>query len=101
MRVLLHDQALRDVRGILEWLDKDSSRASEGFLEEFTKSAGFIAAHPDAGHPSGKFRRWNSKRFPFHFLYLAPDDRDEIWIMVVRHDSRHPSYGVSCCLPEP
>ena len=40
------------------------------------------------GHPCGKFRR-----YPVHFLYLMR-------VMVIRHDARHPSYGVRRRIPE-
>ena len=94
MRVLLHEGAIRDVRGIVEQLSEDSARAVDRFYEEFEAAADFVSRHPEVGHPCGSFRRWNFKRFPYHLLYEAFPATGEIWIMVIRHDRRHPSYGM-------
>jgi len=100
MRVLLHEGAIQDVRDIVEQLSEDSGKAVDRFYDEFGAAAEFVARHPDAGHPCGSFRRWNFKKFPFHLLYEAVPESGELWIMVVRHDRRHPSYGVTRRLPE-
>ena len=93
MRVLLHEEAIRDVREIVEQLSEDSAKAVEQFYDEFEAAAKLVSQRPGAGHPCGGFRRWNFKRFPFHLLYEAFPAKGELWIMVVRHDRRHPSYG--------
>ena len=100
MRVFLHEGAIRDVREIVDGLSEDSAKAVERFHEEFQAAAEFVARHPEAGHPCGRFRRWNLKRFPCHLLYEPFAKSDELWIMVVRHDRRHPSYGVKRHLPD-
>lgn len=100
MRVFLHEGAIRDVREIVEWQSEDSAKAADRFFAEFHAVAGFVAAHAHAGHPCGRFRRWNFKRLPFHLLYMAFAEKDELWIMVVRHDRRHPSYGMKRRLPD-
>ncbi len=94
MRISLHELAIDDLREIEAWLSEDSASAPAKFFDEFRTAAAFIATHPQAGHPCGKFRRWNLKRFPFHLLYLVPGDDDQLWIMVVRHNRRHPSHGM-------
>jgi plasmid stabilization system protein ParE len=101
MRVLLHEKAIRDLREIVEQLSEDSAKAVEQFYSEFDSAADFVARHPEVGHPCRRFRRWNFKRFPFHLLYEALSGRGEIWIMVVRHDRRHPSYGMKRRIPDP
>jgi hypothetical protein len=32
------------------------------------------------------------KRFPYHLLYVVEDDT--IFMVVFRHDKRHPSFGI-------
>lgn len=101
MREFLHELAINDVREIVDWLEVESEIVSKGFVREFRTAVAFVAKHPLAGHPCGGFRRWNLHRYPFHFLYLVSEERDELWIMVVRHDARHPSHGLQRRIPEP
>ncbi len=101
MRRFLHELAVGDVREIAGWLERESPQAARGFAAEFKAAVDFVAKHPLAGHPCGKFRRWNLRRYPVHFLYLQSDEKNEIWVMVVRHDARHPSYGLLRRPPEP
>ncbi|MGC4015699.1 MAG: type II toxin-antitoxin system RelE/ParE family toxin [Luteolibacter sp.] len=101
MRILFHSLALEDVREIVTPLDAESLQAADGFLSELRKAGALLASHPGMGHPAGPFRRWNLGRWPYHLLYLERPDDGEIWIMVVRHQARHPRHGLSRRLPEP
>ena len=94
MRVLLHEGAIRDIRDIAAQLSEDSTKALEQFYDQLDAAAEFVVRYPDVGHPCGIFRRWNFKRLPYHLLYEAHPDRGELWIMVVHHERRHPSYGM-------
>ena len=38
-------------------------------------------------------RRVNLERFPFHFLFRIVGET--VWVLVVRHHRRHPSFGMS------
>ena len=40
----------------------------------------------------GDLRRANLKRFPYHFLYRVAGDC--VRVLVVRHNRRHPDYGL-------
>ena len=41
----------------------------------------------------GGYRRTALATFPYHFLYEI--DSFGIWIAILRHDRRHPSYGLN------
>jgi plasmid stabilization system protein ParE len=99
MRVVVHSGASRDLFEIADWLEEDSASARERFIAEFDSAQAFLSAHPGVGHPSGRFRRWNLQRFRYHLLYQIDEKREELWIMVVRHDSRHPAYGTKRRIP--
>ncbi|MCW1886167.1 type II toxin-antitoxin system RelE/ParE family toxin [Luteolibacter flavescens] len=101
IQVRLHEGAIRDLREILDQLSNDSERAVEQFYVELDAAAEFITRHPGAGHPCRRFRRWNFRKFPYHLIYIAPDGRGETWIMAVRHDRRHPGYGMRRRVPDP
>ena len=51
------------------------------------------AENPLRFHLVGReFRRINLQRFPYHVLYDARSD--SIRVMIVRHNKRHPDYGM-------
>ncbi|MCW1925857.1 type II toxin-antitoxin system RelE/ParE family toxin [Luteolibacter arcticus] len=99
--MLLHEGAIRDIRDIVEQLSEDSAKAVEQFYHQLDAAAEFVVRHPEVGHPSGRFRRWNFKKFPYHLLYEVFSGSGELWIMVVRHDRRRPSYGMKRRPPDP
>lgn len=93
-----HPLVAEDVSEAVKSYRNRSAKAAEAFLNEFYALCDRIEKSGGGGHPCGRFRRRNFRRFPFHLLYA--ERGDEIWIMVVRHDSRHPSYGMSRRIPD-
>ncbi len=98
IRIYSHPGAKRDAEEIFDYLSDVSSAAATKFTEEFESAVYKVAHHPGVGHPCGRFRRRNIRRLSYHILYLQRGN--EIWIMVVRHDARHPSYGMRRRIPE-
>lgn len=62
------------------------------FTEDFLRSVSLAVNFPlmYRAYENG-LRRVNLRRFPYNILFFVTDT--EIRIQVVRHSSRHPSYG--------
>lgn len=69
-----------------------SPNLANAFREELASSVAAAAAQPLRFHPVSEFRRINLKRFPYHVLFKC--DAQVIRIMVVKHNKRHPNFGV-------
>lgn len=92
--VIFHTRVQRDMDDILRFY---RSEAGEGvanrFFDSFVRTVDKSLQNPNFFHPvSGLLRRAPVQGFPFHFLYRKIPDG--IRILVLRHDSRHPSYGL-------
>lgn len=73
------------------------SQIALNFYDEFKRYAGLAAKSPLSyriyAEDPAEIRRVNFRQFPYHFLFRRID-RVTIRILVVRHDHRHPSYGL-------
>lgn len=87
-----------DIREAIEYYFKTAgSSIASDFYEEFLQRAEVATKSPYSyriylDDPT-QIRRADFRRFPYHFLYRALND-STIRILVVRHDHRHPSYGL-------
>lgn len=98
MKFQLNSAVYNDLREIMEYYDEaaDSDVASS-FYDEFRHYADLAAMTPKSysvylDSPE-KIRRVNFKRFPYHFLFREIDN-NKIRILIIRHDHRHPAYGL-------
>lgn len=98
MNIQLVSAVHDDLREAMEYyLETAGSQISLEFYEEFQNFAELAARSPRSfriysAEPT-EIRRVNFKRFQYHFLYRQIDP-ETIRIMVVRHDHRHPSFGL-------
>jgi plasmid stabilization system protein ParE len=93
-RVVYHRLVERDLRTALDYYEAEGGRklADRFFLEVGAVGEG-IAANPTGHHFSGDgLRRASLASFPYHFLYEI--EGETIWIAVLRHDRRHPNFGL-------
>jgi plasmid stabilization system protein ParE len=62
------------------------------FTEDFLRSVNLTVDFPlmYRAYENG-LRRVNLRRFPYNILFFVTDA--EVWIQVVRHQARHPSFG--------
>ncbi|EEF57151.1 type II toxin-antitoxin system RelE/ParE family toxin [Pedosphaera parvula] len=61
------------------------------FLSAVDQAVGALQADPLRPAPDAKARRkWRIKKFPYHFIYKAGNDR--VIILAVAHASRKPGY---------
>ena len=94
MTLWFHRLVQRDVQSILRYYEGESGgKLADEFYAEFMHFVGLVAANPERFHfDASGLRRANLDRFPYHFLYRVRSD--SILILVVRHNKRHPSFGV-------
>ena len=93
MKVIYHRLAAKDVRGILDYYERESgSHLAERFFSDFLRTVAKALENPRHFAPAGEvMRRANLAEFPYHFLY---EERPwGIKVTVVRHHRRSPRYG--------
>jgi plasmid stabilization system protein ParE len=89
-----HRAVQQELNEALFHYEQESGAAlADAFYEEFQKLRAKALANPHRFHfeVRGK-RRANFGRFPYHFLFTIR--RDHLYMFVLRHDKRHPSYGL-------
>ena len=93
MKVTLHPGAERDVDEAAAFYEREGSPVlAARFVAEFKRLSRLLVAHPGIGSPRSKGRRgFSMSVFPYTVIYRA--DADEIKILVVKHDSKHPRFG--------
>jgi len=98
MKFQLNSAVHDDIRAALEYYHEHAGTdIALSFYQEFLRYAALAASSPRSyaiymDDPDG-IRRANFSRFPYHFLFRQIDE-STIRILVVRHDHRHPSYGL-------
>jgi plasmid stabilization system protein ParE len=93
VEVKYHPLVKRDVLEILRYYHEISSRLADEFHDELQVVISQAAENSQRFPSIDKgFRRANLKRFPHHLLYEIRDEA--IRVMVVRHNKRHPEFGL-------
>ena len=98
MNIQLNSAVHDDLRETMEYyLETAGSQIALEFYEEFQHFAELAARSPSSYRVFSEdppvVKRVNFERFPYHFLYRQVD-RTTIRVLVVRHDHRHPTYGL-------
>ena len=94
MRVMLHRGVYTDVSEIMDYYERV---AGPDLADDFYKELRAFMAKA-ANQPlrfriyERDLRRVNLTRFPYHFLFRMKEE--SIRVLVVRHNSRHPSVGL-------
>ena len=96
MRVIYHRLINKDLRIALDWYESEGGIAlGDRFFAEAELTVKLIESNPKGFHFSdGGLRRAALESFPYHFLYEYEEEVDTVWITVLRHDHRHPSFGL-------
>ena len=94
-RIVYHLHARLDVLEIVEYYEREADgQSADRFASELERFIEAIAERPNSYRAHLKeVRRANLDRFPHHVLFQIIDD-DTIKILSVKHDARHPSYGM-------
>lgn len=85
----------RDMDAILRYYREEAiSSVADRFFETFLHLSEKALEAPRIFHPaSGILRRANHPGFPYHFLFR--ETPSGIRVLVLRHDRRHPSFGLN------
>ncbi len=96
MKVELNPEVHTDLLAIVEhYFDSDEAELAADFYAEFRRYADEVALRPESFLIFVKtYRRVNLSRFPYHFLFRKVDS-DTVRILVVKHDSRDPKFGIN------
>lgn len=94
-RVVFHPHVQSDMGDVLQYYREQGGLAlSERFFEMFLATVERVRKNPEACHPAAKgMRRVAIKGFPYHLLFRS--SKVKIRMLVLRHDKRHPSFGLS------
>lgn len=94
-RVVFHPRVQLDMGDVLQYYSEQGGVAlSERFFEMFVATVDRVRSNPQACHPTSKgMRRMAIKGFPYHLLFRS--SKVKIRVLVLRHDKRHPSFGLS------
>ncbi len=92
MNLVYHELVQKDINGILRHYADVSSRLADDFWDEFTKIVALIKENPQRFHYEKRpIRRATFTRFPYCIAYQVFENH--IKVMVVKHESRKPSFG--------
>ena len=94
MKLVLHRRIRSDVDEIMEYYERaEHPELAQDFYHELRGFMLEAARRPSRHHFfKSDLRRVNLKRFPYHFLYRVVGDC--VRVLVVRHNRRHPDYGL-------
>ncbi|HEY1121180.1 MAG TPA: type II toxin-antitoxin system RelE/ParE family toxin [Haloferula sp.] len=93
MGLSIHPLAAKDARKIADKYLTISDQLGARFWDELDEALDLIEASPTQHHfDASGLRRTNLRKFPYHVLF--EEHLDAIRILVIRHDHRHPSYGL-------
>ena len=101
MEVRYIDEAIDDVREILDYLEDRSPQAAERFELELKKLVTKVGKHPEFGFPVRRtLRKVALRGLPWSVVYRIDNARSTVWIVVVRHRMLRPSYGMERRIPD-
>ena len=93
MEVRRHPKLAADIREVAEHYSEISGRVLDRFWAELDTVLESVERNPRLHHyDSSGLRRANLRKFPYHLLFEAEDDT--VFLVVFRHDRRHPDYGL-------
>ena len=92
--VIFHKFVQRDMNGIIRYYaDEAGSELADRFYSSFIGTVEKVLNNPEHFHRlHGIVRCASIPRFPYHFLYRKTSTG--IRVLVLRHDKRHPNYGM-------
>jgi plasmid stabilization system protein ParE len=95
VKLHFHRAVQTDLRLALEYFDREGgTKLGDRFFAEIEAAKDLIAADPRRfGFFRDDIRRARLRVFRYHFLFRIV--RDEVRILVLRHNRRHPEFGMS------
>lgn len=94
MRIEYHPAIEQELRKIIEYYDLYSQGLGLEFLNEFERQILKIVSSPTQWRiVEDDIRRALMRRFPY-VIYFRVLENDVLRVMVVKHQHRHPDYGL-------
>jgi plasmid stabilization system protein ParE len=89
-----HRRVAEDFAAVLDYYEREAgATVAEEFQAELMAVIDKVAVDPRRFPPCGpRLRRANLDRFPYHFLFEVRSGY--IYVTVLRHDKRRPSFGL-------
>jgi toxin ParE1/3/4 len=95
MRLSFHPLVQREVNEAISWYEDRKVGLGDDFFEKFSMLLAQVSTTPELyGYWLGskRIRRAKMKRFPYAVLFeLMPG---KVRVLCLRHNKRHPSYGI-------
>ena len=93
--IIFHHLVQRDMNSARRYYAEEASEElADRFYYTFLNLVNKALESPRRFHPvHGVLRRANIPGFPYHFLYR--ETATGIRVLVLRHDKRHPSFGLN------
>jgi plasmid stabilization system protein ParE len=96
MKLTFHHLVQHEVNDAVRWYEEQSEGLGDDFFAKFESALNAIQLNP-SGYAfwleSNTVRRAKLKRFPYAVLYKVYPDK--VRILCVRHDKKHPRYGMA------
>jgi hypothetical protein len=98
MEIIRHPKLAADIREIAIHYGDISDQVLSSFWAELDFLLASIGRNPRSHHfDACGLRRANFRKFPYHLLYEV--EGDIIFLVVLRHDRRHPDFGINRLKP--
>lgn len=93
MQIIRHPKLAEDIRVAAMHYAEISERVLSSFWTELDSAMASIQRNPRSHHyDSCGLRRVNFQNFPYHILFEV--EEEAVYLVVLRHDRRIPSYGI-------
>ena len=95
MRLAFHRRVQGEANEAVEWYEDQREGLGIDFFDKIQEGLEQIRLHPkNFGFwlTSKRIRRFKLKRFPYDILFEIKEDR--IKVLCVRHEKRHPNFGL-------
>ena len=100
MRVEIDSKVYIDLLEILGYYDEVAGgEVASDFYSEFRQHAKAAGERPHSFPANEELHRVNLRKFPHHFLFQIMDETT-LRILLVRHNHRHPSFGLDRINPD-
>lgn len=95
MRIDYHPAIEKELEEIRDYYESQSIGLGRAFTDEFERQVFTIAAMPTRWMTVKRdIRRSLMKRFPY-VIFFRGTGEDSIRVTVVKHERRHPAFGIS------
>jgi hypothetical protein len=91
---IFHRRIQKDIRSALVFYDDEGgAKLGDRFFSEAEQATMEVVKNPEGFHfVASGLRRASLKSFPYHFVFEVVEG--EIRFLVLRHDKRHPDFGL-------